>query len=65
VLKAFEGRDVRWALQAEQHGTGHAVMQAMPAIPDDHLVLIAVRRRALVQRSTRWRASWRPPAMTA
>jgi len=37
VLRAFDGRNVQWALQAEQHGTGHAVMQAMPAIPDDHL----------------------------
>ena len=31
---------VKWVLQAEQLGTGHAVMQAAPAIPDDHLVLI-------------------------
>ena len=31
---------VKWVLQAEQFGTGHAVMQAAPAIPDDHLVLI-------------------------
>ena len=40
VLEAFKGRNVHWALQAEQHGTGHAVMQAMPQIPDDHLVLM-------------------------
>ena len=32
--------DLRWALQAEQLGTGHGVMQAMPAIPDDHDVLV-------------------------
>ena len=32
--------DLKWALQAEQLGTGHAVMQAMPAIPDDHQVLV-------------------------
>ena len=31
---------VKWVLQAEQLGTGHAVMQAAPQIPDDHLVLI-------------------------
>jgi bifunctional UDP-N-acetylglucosamine pyrophosphorylase / glucosamine-1-phosphate N-acetyltransferase len=31
---------VSWVLQAEQLGTGHAVAQAMPAIPDDHQVLI-------------------------
>ena len=31
---------VQWALQAEQHGTGHALMQAMPAVNDDELVLV-------------------------
>ena len=41
VLAAFEGQpDLKWAHQAEQLGTGHAVMQAMPAIPDDHTVLV-------------------------
>ena len=29
-----------WVLQAEQLGTGHALMQAMPQVPDDHLVLV-------------------------
>jgi bifunctional UDP-N-acetylglucosamine pyrophosphorylase / glucosamine-1-phosphate N-acetyltransferase len=40
VRAAFEADGLQWALQAEQKGTGHAVMQAMPAIPDDHLVLV-------------------------
>jgi bifunctional UDP-N-acetylglucosamine pyrophosphorylase/glucosamine-1-phosphate N-acetyltransferase len=40
VRAAFPESDLQWALQAEQKGTGHAVMQAMPAIPDDHLVLV-------------------------
>ncbi len=31
---------LEWALQAEQLGTGHAVLQAMPQIPDSHLVLV-------------------------
>jgi bifunctional UDP-N-acetylglucosamine pyrophosphorylase/glucosamine-1-phosphate N-acetyltransferase len=52
VPKAFEGHSVQWALQAEQHGTGHAVMQAMPAIPDDHLVLILYGDVPLVQLDT-------------
>ena len=32
--------DIRWALQAEQLGTGHAVQQAMPGTPDENRVLI-------------------------
>jgi len=52
VLDAFKGRDVHWALQAEQHGTGHAVMQAMPQIPDDHLVLVLYGDVPLVQLDT-------------
>ena len=31
---------LNWVLQAEQLGTGHAVLQAMPQIPDAHLVLV-------------------------
>jgi bifunctional UDP-N-acetylglucosamine pyrophosphorylase/glucosamine-1-phosphate N-acetyltransferase len=41
VRAAFEGQaDLKWAHQAEQLGTGHAVMQAIPKIPDDHTVLV-------------------------
>jgi len=41
VRAAFAGQtDLKWALQAEQLGTGHAVIQAMPGIPDDHRVLV-------------------------
>jgi bifunctional UDP-N-acetylglucosamine pyrophosphorylase/glucosamine-1-phosphate N-acetyltransferase len=31
---------VKWVLQAQQLGTGHAVLQAVPKIPDDALVLV-------------------------
>ena len=40
VQQAFAHEDVDWVLQAEQLGTGHAVMQAMCLIPDDHTVLV-------------------------
>ena len=30
VPAAFADESLRWALQAEQNGTGHAVQQAMP-----------------------------------
>ena len=40
VPNAFPDRSVRWALQAEQHGTGHAVQQAMPETPDENRVLV-------------------------
>ena len=52
VLAAFPGADVRWVLQAEQHGTGHAMAQAMPHIPDDHLVLVLYGDVPLVQLET-------------
>lgn len=40
VREALPDADIRWTLQAEQLGTGHAVMQAAPVIPDDHTVLV-------------------------
>jgi len=44
VKTAFKGQDdLSFALQQPQHGTGHAVaqlMQAMPQVPDDALVLV-------------------------
>jgi bifunctional UDP-N-acetylglucosamine pyrophosphorylase/glucosamine-1-phosphate N-acetyltransferase len=40
VREAFADDDIRWALQEEQLGTGHAVQQAMPGTPDDHTVVV-------------------------
>jgi bifunctional UDP-N-acetylglucosamine pyrophosphorylase / glucosamine-1-phosphate N-acetyltransferase len=40
VQAALGHEDVEWILQADQLGTGHAVMQAMSVIPDDHIVLV-------------------------
>ncbi|HEX5789036.1 MAG TPA: bifunctional UDP-N-acetylglucosamine diphosphorylase/glucosamine-1-phosphate N-acetyltransferase GlmU [Woeseiaceae bacterium] len=40
VRSAFPGAGLRWALQAEQHGTGHALLQAMPGTPEGNRVLV-------------------------
>jgi bifunctional UDP-N-acetylglucosamine pyrophosphorylase / glucosamine-1-phosphate N-acetyltransferase len=40
VQTALAHESVEWILQADQLGTGHAVMQAMCVIPDDHTVLV-------------------------
>jgi len=40
VRAALANAKLQWALQAEQLGTGHAVMQAMPNVADDELVLV-------------------------
>ncbi len=52
VLEAFPDQDIRWTLQAEQQGTGHAVLQALPAIPDDHTVLVLYGDVPLVRSAT-------------
>jgi len=40
VPNEFPATSLRWALQAEQLGTGHAIQQAMPETPDDNRVLV-------------------------
>lgn len=40
VEEALAARELNWAEQAEQLGTGHAVDQALPAIADDDQVLV-------------------------
>ena len=52
VPRALAAERVNWVHQSEQLGTGHAVMQAMPAIPDDHLVLVLYGDVPLVRRET-------------
>jgi len=52
VRAALPDADLRWVLQAEQRGTGHAVAQAMPAIPDGHTVLVLYGDVPLVKEAT-------------
>jgi bifunctional UDP-N-acetylglucosamine pyrophosphorylase / glucosamine-1-phosphate N-acetyltransferase len=52
VPAAFPDSDVRWVLQAEQLGTGHAVAQAMPGIPDDATVLVLYGDVPLIEAAT-------------
>ncbi len=40
VREALADYDLNWVHQSEQLGTGHAVDQAMPQIPDDAVVLV-------------------------
>lgn len=40
VRTAFTAARVRWVHQAEQHGSGHALVQAMPGVAPDALVLV-------------------------
>ena len=40
VRAAFPDAGVEWALQADQLGTGHAVMQALPALSRDEPVMV-------------------------
>ena len=52
VRAAFADQGLRWALQSEQLGTGHAVMQAMPDTPDDNRVLILFGDVPLLESAT-------------
>jgi bifunctional UDP-N-acetylglucosamine pyrophosphorylase/glucosamine-1-phosphate N-acetyltransferase len=52
VRAAFAGEELGWALQAEQLGTGHALMQAMPEVADDALVLVLYGDVPLIDAAT-------------
>jgi len=52
VPASFPDADVKWVLQSEQLGTGHAVAQAMPAIPDDATVLVLYGDVPLIEAAT-------------
>ncbi|MEO8019247.1 MAG: bifunctional UDP-N-acetylglucosamine diphosphorylase/glucosamine-1-phosphate N-acetyltransferase GlmU [Pseudomonadota bacterium] len=52
VRAAFAADELHWTLQAEQLGTGHALMQAMPNVADDELVLVLYGDVPLIQADT-------------
>jgi bifunctional UDP-N-acetylglucosamine pyrophosphorylase/glucosamine-1-phosphate N-acetyltransferase len=52
VREACAGHDVEWVSQAERLGTGHAVQQAVPHIPDEAGVLVLYADIPLIQADT-------------
>lgn len=52
VRDAHPDLAVQWVEQREQRGTGHAVEQALPAIPDDATVLVLVADVPLIDAGT-------------
>ena len=53
VREAFSDQnDLRWIEQSEQKGTGHAVQQAMPAIPDNARVMVLYGDVPLIRTET-------------
>ncbi|MGH8179408.1 MAG: bifunctional UDP-N-acetylglucosamine diphosphorylase/glucosamine-1-phosphate N-acetyltransferase GlmU [Steroidobacteraceae bacterium] len=52
VREALAAEAVEWTLQAQQLGTGHAVLQAIPKVPDDHVALILYGDVPLLGRQT-------------
>ena len=52
IQQTLSDLDVHWVLQAEQLGTGHAVIQALPYLPADSHVLILSADVPLIQANT-------------
>jgi bifunctional UDP-N-acetylglucosamine pyrophosphorylase/glucosamine-1-phosphate N-acetyltransferase len=52
VRASVAGPNLRWALQSPQLGTGHAVLQALPSVPDDHMVLVLFGDVPLIRAGT-------------
>ncbi len=52
VQAAFADADVNWVHQAEQLGTGHAVSQALPEVPDAARVLVLYGDVPLIRSET-------------
>ncbi len=52
VRAATSGDELRWVVQAQQRGTGHAVQQALPGVSQDALVLVMYADVPLVRCDT-------------
>jgi bifunctional UDP-N-acetylglucosamine pyrophosphorylase/glucosamine-1-phosphate N-acetyltransferase len=52
VQDAFPDPDIHWVMQEQQLGTGHAVAQVMPAVADDHTVLVMYGDVPLISAAT-------------
>ena len=52
VRAAFPDSEILWSLQSNQLGTGHALAQALPEIPDDHQVLVLYGDVPLISEDT-------------
>jgi bifunctional UDP-N-acetylglucosamine pyrophosphorylase/glucosamine-1-phosphate N-acetyltransferase len=52
VQEAFTDYRINWVVQEQQFGTGHAVLQALPAISDDCIVLVLYGDVPLTRLST-------------
>ena len=52
VIEKTSAPDIDWVLQAEQKGTGHAVLQAQDFISDDNIVVIAYGDVPLIKTET-------------
>jgi bifunctional UDP-N-acetylglucosamine pyrophosphorylase/glucosamine-1-phosphate N-acetyltransferase len=64
VQAAFAGApDIAWVHQDKQLGTGHAVQQAMPGIPDDARVLVLYGDVPLIEAGTLRRVLAAPSAL--
>jgi bifunctional UDP-N-acetylglucosamine pyrophosphorylase/glucosamine-1-phosphate N-acetyltransferase len=52
VREALKEERVNWVLQAEQLGTGHAMLQAIPHVAEDRMVLVLYGDVPLIRHST-------------
>jgi bifunctional UDP-N-acetylglucosamine pyrophosphorylase/glucosamine-1-phosphate N-acetyltransferase len=52
VPQRIAADDVTWVLQAEQHGTGHAVQQAQPRLEREAVALVLLGDVPLIERET-------------